>query len=302
MSNDKKDEIVLGTKPGCYLGLKLGKTEGYGGDVIVFGELANSYDEARNKVSFGRYLTFDKKNYSIIDVHKEGGDFEGIAPENFLLGQELMWNFGGDQKTNELLDALGHQYDPVKHQEYVEAIKQMKKEKKKRREMELEERKAKGLVPTRWERFESGFSRAGELAKEGVALHLYGYIAPWVYKRWDPVGGVNDADDAGVVNGIFTTLPIGIAAGVVYLLNTKSVIGDDNLMRTVVTNPDPIIVATSLFGIAGVSLVSKGIESGIRKLIDSYEYWKGQKERIKKLERVRQAFCPADSEEYYKAG
>lgn len=302
-----KDDLVLNTKEGCHLGIiqetvNNGKTE----RSIIFGSLQRNYDDRNDAVSFKNYLVLDLSTYEVKELKRQGGDFVGVKPENFVIGQQLLYTLGGDKKVTELLGKLGFSFDKNKYREYVNTAKKIredrervekgKKEEVKRFEKEREDRlrKSHGINHPNWDRFKKGMSKVGEGFAIAGACYAIGF-APYLGRRI-----ANASPKMSAVLSLVVTEANFIYLGIFNVLEKhtglKPHMFDPFWMAA--HNPGFLAVET-LIVTPGASATAYGIYKLSVAINKSYSEWKRKEDERRRLETVRQAFCPADSETYY---
>lgn len=322
MAKATQEDVLLKTKPGCYLGIlqEKGKERS-----AIFGELKRGIggpSEKEDTVAFNSFVKFDLKTFTIKEVHKEGGVFEKVPAESFLLGQNLMHTLGGTEKTNELLDALGHTFSKEKYKEYLSVVKRAKQEEKEAGETREQERK-KQLEATMKEALAKqgihhpilrkvmrGAEKVGKGIGTGVLLggtaYAWGYY-PWSDKLNDKIDSTERLGIKGKLALPVLTEVINFVGGAIYAAS-KYTAGHHAGLLTHGLNPAYVLsVDPALFAFeVALSLpiatgVANGVYKGAEALVGAYRERKIKEANRRMSERVRQAFCPADSEKYYDA-
>jgi len=285
---DAKGEVLLRTKPGCYVGVRVP-----GAQKIFFGQMSK-YDPDSNSIALSRYVVLNTDSYAVEQVVEQ--PVTAIADAaNILLGKNLMHSVGGDDKANELLDALEHKFDEGKYRAYLHVLKEEKRiaEREKKAREKVEKAKLKpGRAPM--QDVEYVARKVGRGAFILTAAYFHGYF-PWAYKRLG-TGDVLDIrhDGHALVNNVYTDV-VNLVIFVGSTLNQANLSPDGH---TYLSNP-AVWVPLAMFGLSGVSLVGKGIHKGAQGAMKMYKERQEREQERRRLERLRQAFCPADKEKYY---
>ncbi|MDE1848143.1 MAG: hypothetical protein KGH61_04320 [Candidatus Micrarchaeota archaeon] len=278
--------------------------------VIMFGSLKRNYDEKNDAVSFKSYLIFDMNGYAIKEVHPEGGEFRGLRPENFIVGQQLLYTLGGDQKTNELLDALGHKFSKEKYEEYVETVKKIRREEEVRQKLAKKEKKARQAKRNKELGYNPRLDKAKEIGSNvglGFAIaggvYVGGYY-PWKFTHDVVLEGYEMTNKSAFALGFATTIVNAVALGGYRLfnytaVNTPHMLNHITNMQYMISHDPLMYVLAAMTVTPAITGGVRGIFEGIKLLKKSYNDRKRREEERIRLERVRQAFCPADSESYY---
>jgi len=291
---DAKGEVLLRTKPGCYLGVKIP-----GSTTLYFGEMSR-YNPDANSIEFSRYARFNTKTFSIEEVVEEPRIFPTKA-EDIILGKTLLWNVGGDEKANELLDALEHRFDERKYRAYLHVLREEKRarkleEKRKKEAQKLikPQRKLTPMLKEGGERVAEGLATGALVVGAAAGLYFHGYF-PWAYKYFDKKGDFFENDRHAVYNSVATNVINGIAT----LLSAASYKGSlPEGAQLDYSNP-AVTIPVTIFGLSLVSLGGKAVYEGGQKAIKLWKDYEERQEKRRRLERLRQAFCPDDSERYY---
>lgn len=290
---DIKGEILLRTKPGCYMAVRLPPTGDKTFGEVIFGELSHFYPDS-DLIEMSRYARLDLNNYKITEVVKDHPLKIAAKPESVLLGKSLISHVGGEEKANELLDSLGHQFSSTKYKEYVGIMKKQKREEKleeKRRDAELR----KALRKDNWRDLKDVGVDIGKV----FGYYLHGHF-PWLYKSFP------QKDRPGkYIFGIRNDWAAGANAAVTaYIDFMILVLGGSGYIEAVgaknVPPFDPHITVPLMMALVPtVGIATKAVIGGAKTVKKKYDEWQEKEERRRRQERLRQAFCPADSEKYY---
>ncbi|MDE1869955.1 MAG: hypothetical protein KGH71_03145 [Candidatus Micrarchaeota archaeon] len=307
-----RDDLILNTKENCYLGVIQEKTLPKKNErLLMFGSLKRNYDDKNDAISFKSYLIFDLNTFQIKEIKREGGEFKNLKPENFVVGQQLLHTLGGDKKTNELLDQLGHQFSNEKYKEYKNTIDKLRNEQKEKLKLQKKETKAK-IAQIYGPGYHPRLDKLEEIGR-GVALgvlmaggvYLMGYY-PW---KIGPKTVSKDVENyKGYEKGLLV-LPTTIANLIIlggYRINAYPTTA---ITPHMLNHINDIAYMTShdstmygLFYLATIPLITagaKGIYEGAKALVGLVKERKERQAERMRLERLRQAFCPADSEKFY---
>ncbi|MDE1851053.1 MAG: hypothetical protein KGH54_04685 [Candidatus Micrarchaeota archaeon] len=316
-----KDDLIMNTKEGCHLGVLMEtKENGETKRDLIFGKLQRNYDDKNDAINFKTYLVLDLKEFEIKEIKRDGGQFSGLKPENFVIGKQLLHTLGGESKTIELLDALGFKFSISKYKEYLNTAKRMKKEADEREKEEERETKRKlkqarverlrgaGIYHPNLEKIRSGIIKIGTGLALAGGLYLTG-LSPWALNN---IGifrdKISEKTHLSLKEGSqfvgLTSLGNWVASvgylGVSRLINYHTGITSHLSDQVWIAVHTPALFAFEALCLAPVvSLGVVGSYRGINALHAIYQERKEREEAQRRLESVRQAFCPADSESYY---
>jgi hypothetical protein len=129
-----------------------------------------------------------------------------------------------------------------------------------------------------------------------VGGYFYGYF-PWAYKRLSigtgDILGIHNEGHALVYN-IYTD----VVNFVIFMGSTINQIDLSPDGHAHLSNP-AVSIPLTMFGISAASLAAKGIHKGAQGAIRLYKERQEKEQKRRRLERLRQAFCPGDREKYY---
>jgi hypothetical protein len=323
-------EVLLETKPGCFVGVSAFSEE-LRERVVYFGRMDSKprvVEGETMEVELTRFV--ERYNYrgQTSDVKTTPKKFT-VHSSDILLGESLLENLGGDKVADRLLDQLDHKFDPIKHETFVQSVKQEKMEalqqhlesKKEAKQREREERrkeaqaekerirkmKETGMYYGPLDRTRDVVKDALKTApiaiaagvaagvKEGALLtarYFHGYF-PWAYQKtnhlWDASSVMNRVWRGDAWKDSARTFGLNVAGMVAY--QGIRIINGEGLGATPEQLTYTVLPAVNIVG-EGAMRVKRGID-GIREEI------KAEQQKILRLERLRQAQCSLNGERFY---
>jgi len=312
MNKVSREDLILNTKEDCYLGVIQEKTLPKKNErVLMFGSLKRNYDEKNDAIAFKSYLIFDLNTFQIKEIKPEGGEFKGLKPENFVVGQQLLHTLGGDKKTNELLDQLGHQFSNEKYKEYKDTIERLKNEQKQKLKLEKKETKAKVAALYKERGYHPQLEKLEEIGRGlGLGVLMAGGVYIMGFYPWKIAPKiVPDAENYKGYEKASLIIPTSIAnlailggyraAHYTTVNNTPHMLNHINDIAYMTSHDYTMYALLLLSSVPFVAAGMKGIYEGVKMIAASYRERKEREAERMRLERLRQAFCPADSEKFY---
>ena len=294
-------EAILGTKPGCVMGIRDREH-----DRVYVGQFLGSSEEDYSgnirggvkgvKVNLAAHVVYDFGKGEIASKSAEPIEIS-TNYDSMLLGTDLIHKVGGEDQLSEILDALDYRLSQEKFIGYLQTVLQADAEQAREKKAREKARKREARQGARregidWGNVKDKAADIGGLAVGGAGLlsYVFYFGGYWPWKT--------EPDIADKVLEIEYERTPAFVRGAMALATT----GLNFLVASIAAKSGDLRTAAA-FGTLGLVPAIGGTVHQASQipqyLREKRAERKEQEEKIVRMERIRQAVCPADSETFY---